>query len=151
MSSRALILILALFAQDAMARQSVASLKPLLVEALRKGSAEGILSNPDAKAFSQTFGSTAPILIDVVRIGSHQEAGCGRLRVTTSQTGVVERDQKGTALPAKDQRMVYQINYCESGRFLVLLSNPNAYWLDDYSEMIEDYPVDLPYRSYGPE
>ena len=39
----------------------------------------------------------------------------------------------------------------ESGRFLVLLSNPNAYWLDDYAEMIEDYPMDLPYRSYGPE
>ena len=42
-------------------------------------------------------------------------------------------------------------NDLESGRFLVLLSNPNAYWLDDYAEMIEDYPMDLPYRSYGPE
>ncbi len=117
MSSRALILILALLAQDAMARQAVSSLKPLLIEALKKGSAEGMLANPDAKAFSQTFGSTAPILIDVVRIGSHQEAGCGRLRVTTSQTGVVERDQKGHALPSMDQRMVYQVNYCVSGRF----------------------------------
>jgi KamA family protein len=39
----------------------------------------------------------------------------------------------------------------ESGRFLVLSSNPNAYWLDDYAEVTEDYPVDLPYRSYGPE
>ena len=117
MSSRALIVILALLAQDAMARQTVSSLKPLLVEALRKGSAEGLLANPDAKAFSQTFGSTAPILIDVVRIGSHQEAGCGRLRVTTSQAGVVERDQKGQKRPAKDQRLVYQVNYCASGRF----------------------------------
>jgi len=117
MPSSALIVILALLAQDAMARQTVSSLKPLLVEALRKGSAEGLLANPDAKAFSQTFGSTAPILIDVVRIGSHQEAGCGRLRVTTSQAGVVERDKKGQVLPAKDQRMVYRVNYCDSGRF----------------------------------
>lgn len=39
----------------------------------------------------------------------------------------------------------------ESGRFIALLRNPNAYWLDDYSEMMEDYPVDLPYRTYGPE
>ncbi len=39
----------------------------------------------------------------------------------------------------------------ESGAFLVLASNPDAYWLDDYTEMIRDYPVDLPYRSYGPE
>jgi len=39
----------------------------------------------------------------------------------------------------------------DSGRFLVFQSNPEAYWLDDYAEMIEDYPVDLPYRSYGPQ
>jgi len=38
-----------------------------------------------------------------------------------------------------------------SGRFLVWNSNPDAYWLDDYTEMIQDYPVDLPYRSYGPQ
>lgn len=39
----------------------------------------------------------------------------------------------------------------DSGRFLALKSNPDAYWLDDYAEMIEDYPVELPYRSYGPQ
>jgi L-lysine 2,3-aminomutase len=39
----------------------------------------------------------------------------------------------------------------ESGRFLVLASNPDAYWLDDYDEMIAVYPVELPYRSYGPQ
>ena len=39
----------------------------------------------------------------------------------------------------------------ESGRFLVFANNPYAYWLDDYDEMIADYPVELPYRYYGPE
>jgi KamA family protein len=39
----------------------------------------------------------------------------------------------------------------DSGRFLVFKSNPNACWLDDYDEIIRDYPVNLPYRSYGPE
>jgi KamA family protein len=39
----------------------------------------------------------------------------------------------------------------DSGRFLVLESNPEAYWLDDYVEMIRDYAVNLPYRSYGPQ
>lgn len=39
----------------------------------------------------------------------------------------------------------------DSGAFLTLTSNPDAYWLDDYPEMLRDYPVDLPYRSYGPE
>lgn len=39
----------------------------------------------------------------------------------------------------------------DSGRFLVLKRNPSAYWLDDYDEIIREYAVDLPYRSYGPE
>jgi len=39
----------------------------------------------------------------------------------------------------------------DSGRFLAFKCNPNACWLDDYDEIIRDYPVNLPYRSYGPE
>ncbi len=37
------------------------------------------------------------------------------------------------------------------GRFMIFRTNPDAYWLDDYDEMTQDYPVSLPYRSYGPE
>jgi L-lysine 2,3-aminomutase len=39
----------------------------------------------------------------------------------------------------------------DSGRFMQLRSNPWACWLDDYDELIQDYPIALPYRSYGPE
>jgi KamA family protein len=39
----------------------------------------------------------------------------------------------------------------DSGRFVVFKSNPDACWLDDYAEMIAEYPVDLPYRAYGPQ
>ena len=39
----------------------------------------------------------------------------------------------------------------ESSRFLVLARNPEACWLDDYAEIIEDYPNNMPYRIYGPE
>ena len=39
----------------------------------------------------------------------------------------------------------------DSGRFLAFKSNPNAYWLEDYDEVIQDYPTSLPYKSYGPE
>jgi KamA family protein len=42
-------------------------------------------------------------------------------------------------------------NDADSGRFMAFASNPNAYWFDDYDEVIRDYPVSLPYRSYGPE
>jgi hypothetical protein len=121
MSRRALILalVVALPIADASARQVVDTLKPLLVEALKGGRAEGLLDNPDARAFTKTFGATAPIRVDVERVGSHAQPGCGRLEVTTRQAGVVERDEKGTALQAKDQRLVYQVNFCENGRFPV--------------------------------
>ena len=39
----------------------------------------------------------------------------------------------------------------DSGRFLAYRSNPDAYWLDDYAEVIRDYPIEMPYRFYGPE
>ncbi len=39
----------------------------------------------------------------------------------------------------------------DSGRFMVFKNNPNACWLDDYAEMVAEYPNDLPYRAYGPE
>ena len=39
----------------------------------------------------------------------------------------------------------------DSGYFMAFKCNPNAYWLDDYDEIIQDYPISLPYRSYGPE
>ncbi len=39
----------------------------------------------------------------------------------------------------------------DSGRFMVFKSNPDACWLDDYAEMIAEYPVHLPYRAYGPQ
>ena len=69
--------------------------------------------------------------------------------VMSHSTGKIE-------IVGKTEDLVYlkyhrAANDLESGRFLVLASNPNAYWLDDYAEMLEDYPIDLPYRSYGPE
>jgi lysine 2,3-aminomutase len=39
----------------------------------------------------------------------------------------------------------------DSGRFLAFNCNPDAKWFDDYEEAIRDYPIDLPYRLYGPE
>ena len=38
----------------------------------------------------------------------------------------------------------------DSGRFMAFKRNPKAFWFDDYDEVIE-HPVNLPYRSYGPE
>lgn len=39
----------------------------------------------------------------------------------------------------------------DSGRILICRSNPKACWLDDYEEVMHDYPADQPYHLYGPE
>lgn len=42
-------------------------------------------------------------------------------------------------------------NDADSGKFMILKSNPQACWFDDYQEVSLDYPVNQPYRTYGPE
>ena len=39
----------------------------------------------------------------------------------------------------------------DSGRFMVFKSNPNAYWFDDYDELVEDYPINAPQILHSPE
>ncbi len=39
----------------------------------------------------------------------------------------------------------------QSGDFLVFKKNPNAYWFDDYEEVVKHYSYNEPYRCYGPE
>lgn len=39
----------------------------------------------------------------------------------------------------------------DSGRFMVLRRNREACWLDDYDEVIQQYAVSMPYRTYGPQ
>lgn len=117
MSRCALILIFLAFSGAALARQPVSSVRPLFIEAIKQGSAEGMLVSNDTKVMAKLFGTSSPILVDVKRIGSHKEPGCARLRVTTRQAGVIQPDAKGKPLPAKDLSMEYDINFCESGRF----------------------------------
>jgi KamA family protein len=40
-------------------------------------------------------------------------------------------------------------NNRDSGKIMIFKSNPKALWFDDYEEV--NYPVNQPYRSYGPE
>lgn len=39
----------------------------------------------------------------------------------------------------------------KKGRFLVLRSNPEALWFDDYDEVISEYATENPLRCYGPD
>jgi len=42
-------------------------------------------------------------------------------------------------------------NDADSGKFMILKSNPKACWFDDYEEIAADYPLNEPFRTHGPE
>ena len=101
---------------DAIERQTVTTVKPLLVTALDQGEAHGVLVGQAAQYIAQTFKSAAPIEIDVKTVQPLGEPGCKRLAVTTSQDGVVDfnRERRDTK-PAR-MAFTYQLNYCRDGR-----------------------------------
>lgn len=39
----------------------------------------------------------------------------------------------------------------EKARFIVFRNNPDAYWFDDYDEIVKEYSIKSPYRVSGPE
>jgi hypothetical protein len=101
---------------DAVDRQAVTTVKPLLVTAIGQGEAHGVLVGQAAQYIAQTFKSVAPIEIDVKTVQALEEPGCKRLAVTTSQDGVVDfnRERRDTK-PAR-MAFTYQLNYCRDGR-----------------------------------
>lgn len=100
------------------AREDVSSIKPLLIEAVRQGRAEGRMVGPAAEIMAKAFHSDQPVLVDVERLKPHQEAGCARLRIVTRQAAVQETVKGRLNAPA-DQSFAWQIDYCESGTFPV--------------------------------
>ena len=117
-SSFTAIALLALTASnlDAVDRQAVTTVKPLLLTALDQGEAHGVLVGQAAQYIAQTFKSTAPIEIDVKTVQVLREPGCKRLAVTTAQDDVVDfnRDKRETQ-PARNS-FTYQFNYCRDDR-----------------------------------
>ena len=104
------------FNVDAVDRQAVTTVKPLLVTAIDQGEAHGVLVGQAAQYIAQTFKSVAPIEIDVKTVQALEEPGCKRLAVTTSQDGVVDfnREKRDTK-PARNS-FTYQLNYCRDGQ-----------------------------------
>ena len=93
------------------ARIEVSEIKPLLIRAIERGSAHGVLVGEAATYLRQKFGSSAPIEIDVRSLHTLPQPGCSRLEVTTRQRDVLEKTKRG------DKELVYQVSYCRDGRF----------------------------------
>jgi len=101
---------------DAVDRQAVTTVKPLLVTAIEQGEAHGVLVGQAAQYIAQTFKSTAPIEIDVKTIQALGEPGCKRLAVSTSQDGVLDFNREKRETKPARMAFTYQFNYCRDGR-----------------------------------
>ena len=93
-------------------RIAVTELKPLLILAVERGEAHGVLSGIGAAYVQRKFEATSPIEIDVLRLRALPQIGCARLEVTTHQRSVLIEGQR------QDQQLVYQLSFCADGRLL---------------------------------
>lgn len=92
-------------------RIPVSEIKPLLVLAVERGSAHGVLTGPGADYMRRRFDATAPIEIDVQTLHALPRPGCARLEVTTRQRDVLELGKRS------DQELRWQISFCRDGSF----------------------------------
>ena len=92
-------------------RLAVTDIKPLLVGAVERGDAHGVLNGPGADYVQRRFDTQTPIEVDVRRLHTLSQTGCARLEVTTRQREVQEGSTR------KDGALTYQISFCRDGRF----------------------------------
>ena len=92
-------------------RTAVTEVKPLLIEAAEHGEAYGVLGGPGADYVRRRFDTDTPIEIDVHRLHTLPQPGCGRLEVTTRQHAVLESASR------HDQTLTYQVSFCSDGQF----------------------------------
>jgi KamA family protein len=69
--------------------------------------------------------------------------------VMSHSTGKIE-------VVGKTEKQIYMryhraANPQEKARFMVFKSKPEAYWFDDYDEIVREYAIENPYRVSGPE
>ena len=92
-------------------RIAVTEVKPLLMQAAAQGEAHGILGGPGADYVRRKFDAATPIEIDVRRLHTLPQAGCGRVEVTTRQRDALENGTR------HDEVLTYQLSFCSDGRF----------------------------------
>jgi hypothetical protein len=96
---------------SAVERIAVTEIKPLLMRAVERGEAHGVLAGTGAAYLQRRFDTASPIEVDVKRLRALPQIGCGRLEVTTRQRAVLVNGNRA------DQELAYQLNFCADGRF----------------------------------
>lgn len=110
-------------------RVEVGSIRPLLIAAIEKGEAHGILVGENVQTVQTLFRTKEPMLVDVKSIRPLPESGCKRLQVTTALKGALP-DERGLKVMTQEERIrtkngtipqdiqfAYQISFCRNGKF----------------------------------
>ncbi|MDP1952285.1 MAG: hypothetical protein Q8K27_00995 [Betaproteobacteria bacterium] len=98
-------------AGESVTRTPVSGIKPLLIRAIKQGTAHGVLIGDAAAYIRQKFDANTPIEIDVRTLHALPQPGCSRLEVTTRQQDVLQHTQRS------EKALTYQVSYCRDGHF----------------------------------
>jgi hypothetical protein len=98
-----------------MERIRVTDIKPLLLTALDRGEAHGVLAGEAAQWVAQYFRTNAPIEIDVKTVKALSRPGCVRLAITTAQDGVWDYNRERRADAPERKAFTWMVNYCRDG------------------------------------
>ena len=117
MSFVATAFVISLWVADTLAieRQRVTDIKPLLLAALDRGEAHGVLVGEAAQWTAQYFKTAAPIEIDVRTVKPLPRPGCMRLAITTTQDGVWDYNRELRASAPERKAFTWMVNYCRDG------------------------------------
>ena len=106
----AAVLLLATFARESFADGIYNNAHDLMVEAIRTGSASGVMTGDIAKKFTDQFRSNGPLLVSAKVLKRYKQKGCARLAVDYTKKQVQSTHGMTDAL------LKTQINYCLDGR-----------------------------------
>ena len=99
----------------AIERQRVTDIKPLLLAALNRGEAHGVLVGEAAQWSARYFKTAATIEIDVKTVKPLSRPGCMRLAITTTQDGVWDYNREQRASTPERKAFTWMVNYCRDG------------------------------------
>lgn len=112
-----LILAASTFARESTAQAIYTDAHSLLVDAIKNGSASGVMQGKIAELFARNFGGGGAVLVEATVIESFPQEGCKRLSVIYTKKNVI------TPQGRTDARLDTKINYCLDGRPPQILEN----------------------------
>ena len=99
-----------LFAQHSHATDVYQNPHDVLIDAIRNGHAEGILTGTIAQKFERQFHGNGPLLAEAKKLMTYKQNGCARVEIDYTKQGVP------TPNGVTEVKLKAEMNYCLDGR-----------------------------------